>query len=86
MEPKKNIKSDVSRNASLYFAVGLALMMGLTYLTMNYRSYDDRNLDREYSILNQFKMRENFSVSDSLEIRIITYSGFTPWRLDLKYS
>ena len=45
MEPKKNLKSDVRRNASLYFAVGMALMMALTYLTMNYKSYDDRNLD-----------------------------------------
>jgi len=45
MEPKKNSKSDVSRNASLYFAVGLALMMTLTYLTINYKSYDKSNID-----------------------------------------
>ena len=29
MEPKKNPKSDVSRNSSIYFAVGLALMLRL---------------------------------------------------------
>ncbi|WP_299222798.1 energy transducer TonB [uncultured Psychroserpens sp.] len=45
MEPKKNIKSDVSRNASLFFAVGLALMMTLTYLTINYKSYDKSDID-----------------------------------------
>ncbi|MDB9755371.1 energy transducer TonB, partial [Winogradskyella sp.] len=33
MEPKKNPKSDVSRNSSLFFAVGLALMLGITYMT-----------------------------------------------------
>ena len=45
MEPKKNTKSDVSRNSSLYFAVGLALMMTLTYLTINYRSYEEEVID-----------------------------------------
>ncbi len=45
MEPKKNTKSDVSRNSSLYFAVGLALMMTLTYLTINYKSYEEEVVD-----------------------------------------
>ncbi|MEM6517463.1 MAG: energy transducer TonB [Bacteroidota bacterium] len=45
MEPKKNIKSDVSRNSSLYFAVGLALMMTLTYLTINYKTYEKEDID-----------------------------------------
>ncbi len=40
MEPKKNPKSDVSRNSSIYFAVGLALMLGVTYLSINYKTYD----------------------------------------------
>lgn len=45
MEPKKNTQADVSRNSSLYFAVGLALMLGLTYLTINYKSYEKSNID-----------------------------------------
>nr|WP_321221672.1 energy transducer TonB [uncultured Psychroserpens sp.] len=45
MEPKKNIKSDVSRNSSLYFAVGLALMLALTYMTINYKSYEKDAID-----------------------------------------
>jgi len=40
MEPKKNPKSDVSRNSSIYFAVGLALMLAVTYLAINYKTYD----------------------------------------------
>ena len=45
MEPKKNIKSDVSRNSSLYFAVGLALMLALTYMTINFKSYEKEAID-----------------------------------------
>ncbi|WP_178985975.1 energy transducer TonB [Winogradskyella helgolandensis] len=64
MEPKKNLKSDVSRNSSLFFAVGLTLMMGITYLAINYKTYDkvdviadslnlDDELDEEVPITEQ---------------------------------
>ncbi|WP_299333764.1 energy transducer TonB [uncultured Psychroserpens sp.] len=45
MEPKKSTKADVSRNSSLYFAVGLALMLALTYMTINYKSYEKEAID-----------------------------------------
>src|SRR5210317_2127498 len=45
MEPKKNTKADVGRNSSIYFAVGLALMLAVTYLTINYKTYDKSNID-----------------------------------------
>ncbi|PTM00450.1 MAG: energy transducer TonB [Bacteroidetes bacterium] len=44
MEPKKNPKSDVSRNSSIYFAVGLALMLGVTYMSINYKTYDKSDI------------------------------------------
>lgn len=44
MEPKKNPKSDVSRNSSVYFAVGLALMLAVTYLSINYKTYDKSDI------------------------------------------
>lgn len=44
MEPKKNPKSDVSRNSSLYFAIGLALMLGVTYMAINYKTYDAKDI------------------------------------------
>jgi protein TonB len=44
MEPKKNPKSDVSRNSSIYFAVGLALMLAVTYLSINYKTYDKSDI------------------------------------------
>ena len=66
MESKKNPESDVSRIASIYFAVGLALMMFLTYNTINYKTYDkslidigkldlDADLDEEIPLIDQIK-------------------------------
>ena len=64
MEPKKNPKSDVSRNSSIYFAVGLTLMLAVTYMSINYKTYDksdialdslnlDDELDEEVPITEQ---------------------------------
>ncbi len=64
MEPKKNPKSDVSRNSSIYFAVGLLLMLFVTYQSINYKTYDrddialdslnlDDELDEEIPITEQ---------------------------------
>ncbi len=44
MEPKKNPKSDVSRNSSLFFAVGLALMLGVAYMAINYKTYEKSDI------------------------------------------
>ncbi|WP_147678299.1 energy transducer TonB [Algibacter pacificus] len=41
MEPKKNSKANVGRNSSLYFAIGLALMLFLTNYAINYKTYDE---------------------------------------------
>ncbi|MBD0833478.1 energy transducer TonB [Aestuariibaculum sediminum] len=45
MEPKKNPKANVGRNSSLYFAVGLALMLFLTNYAINYKTYDDKDIE-----------------------------------------
>ena len=45
MESKKNPKADVSRNGSIYFAVGLALMLFLTYSILNWKTYDKSDID-----------------------------------------
>ncbi len=45
MELKKNPKADVRRNGSIYFAVGLLLMLVVTYSTINYKSYDKDDID-----------------------------------------
>ncbi|MFI1744435.1 energy transducer TonB [Thalassobellus sediminis] len=45
MEPKKNPKANVGRNSSLYFAIGLALMLFLTNFAINYKTYDKSDID-----------------------------------------
>jgi len=45
MESKKNPKADISRNASLYFAIGLALMVFLSYTLINWKVYDKSAID-----------------------------------------
>jgi|TARA_B110000967_G_scaffold126646_1_gene129480 protein TonB len=45
MESKKNPKADITRNASLYFALGLALMVFLSYTTINWKVYDKSAID-----------------------------------------
>ena len=43
--PKKTPKADVSRNSSVYFAVGLVLMLFISYQSINYKSYDKTDID-----------------------------------------
>ena len=45
MEQKKNPKANVGRNSSLFFAIGLALMLFLTNYAINYKTYDKTNID-----------------------------------------
>lgn len=45
MEPKKNKKADVTRNSKLYLAVGLALMLFVTYQAINHKTYDKEAID-----------------------------------------
>ena len=45
MEPKKNLKSDVSRNSSLFFAVGLTLMLVVANYAINYKTYYKSDID-----------------------------------------
>ncbi len=45
MEPKKNPKANVSRNSSLYFAIGLTLMLFLCNFAINYKTYDKEAID-----------------------------------------
>jgi len=47
MELKKNPKSDVGRNSGLYFVIGLAAVMLLTLVALEWKTYDD---DNEYNI------------------------------------
>lgn len=43
MELKKNPKADLTKNSSLYFVAGLALVMLLTYVALEWRTYEKDN-------------------------------------------
>ncbi|NND51655.1 MAG: energy transducer TonB [Flavobacteriaceae bacterium] len=44
MEAKKNPKLDISANSSLYFAIGLNIMLFFTYSALEYKSYDSAGI------------------------------------------
>ena len=47
MELKKNPKADIGRNSSLYFVIGLALVMLIVWRGLEWKTYED---DNEYDI------------------------------------
>ena len=66
MEPKKNPKADLSRNSGLYFAIGLAVVLFLTWQALEWKKYDkdeaftykmdvDDELDEEIPITEMLK-------------------------------
>ncbi|WP_142783635.1 energy transducer TonB [Changchengzhania lutea] len=40
MEPKKNPEIEIGRNSSLYFAMGLCLMLFITWRSLEYKTYE----------------------------------------------
>jgi len=45
MEPKKNKQVDVTRNSKLFMALGLALMLFVSYQAINHKTYDKEAID-----------------------------------------
>ena len=43
--PKKTPKANVGRNSSVYFVLGLVLMLLISYQSINYKSYDKLDID-----------------------------------------
>ena len=66
MELKKNPKADLTRNSGFYFAIGLFAVMFLTYVALEWKSYEggnaydismnvDDELDEEVPMTEQLK-------------------------------
>lgn len=53
MEPKKNLKADLSRNSGLFFQLGLVAVLLVTYVMIEWKSYDRSNIDIGSLNLNQ---------------------------------
>lgn len=66
MEPKKNLKANVGRNSSLYFAIGLALMLFLTNYAINYKTYDKSNIDTGQLNLEE-ELEEEIPITEQIQ-------------------
>ena len=66
MEPKKNSKANVGRNSSLYFAIGLALMLFLTNYAINYKTYDKSNIDIGQLNLDE-ELEEDIPITEQIQ-------------------
>ena len=53
MELKKNPKANVGRNSNLYFAVGLNVMLVLTYLGLEHKTYDKESTKIDILMLDE---------------------------------
>ncbi|GAB5540061.1 MAG: hypothetical protein Salg2KO_21640 [Salibacteraceae bacterium] len=67
MKPKKNPKKDLNKNRGLYFVSGLALIMMLTYIALEWKSYDKKNY-----------VSENMNPEDELIEEVPLTVHFTP--------
>ncbi|WP_445735698.1 energy transducer TonB [Mariniflexile sp.] len=66
MEPKKNPQANVGRNSSLYFAIGLALMLFLTNFAINYKTYDKEAIDIGQLNMDQ-ELEEEIPITEQLQ-------------------
>ena len=66
MELKKNPKANVGRNSSLYFAIGLALMLFLTNYAINYKTYDKSAIDIGQLNLDQ-EIEEEIPITEQIQ-------------------
>ena len=74
MEPKKNPKADIRRNSSLFFAVGLALMLLITNYAINYKTYDKEAIDIGQLSMDELDDEEKEISCNNKKKKV--YSGF----------
>ena len=66
MELKKNPKANVGRNSTLYFLIGLALMLFLTNYAINYKTYDKTVVDIGQLNLDE-ELEEEVPITEQLQ-------------------
>jgi protein TonB len=45
MDPKKNPKADLAKNSALYFAIGLCLVLFLSWKLVEHKTYEKSSID-----------------------------------------
>ncbi|QLG44544.1 energy transducer TonB [Costertonia aggregata] len=66
MELKKNPKADLRRNSSLYFVIGLAVVMALIYGALEWKTYDDNN-DYDISLNVEDQLDEEVPMTEQIK-------------------
>lgn len=66
MEVKKNPKADLSRNSSFYFVLGLAVVMGLVWFALEWKTYDKGN-DYDISLNVEDMLDEEVPMTEQLK-------------------
>ncbi|MBT8260545.1 MAG: energy transducer TonB [Flavobacteriaceae bacterium] len=66
MNAKKNPDIDVNRNSSLYFAIGLCLMLFTTYSLLNYKTYDKDNIAMDVLEVEEF-VEEDVPITEQIK-------------------
>ncbi|MEA1784628.1 energy transducer TonB [Arenibacter sp. GZD96] len=66
MEPKKSPKADLSKNSGLYFVIGLALTMLLTYVALEWKTYDKGN-EFDYTLNVEDQLDEEVPMTEQIK-------------------
>lgn len=66
MEPKKNPNIEVGRNSSLYFAIGLNIMLLFTYGALEMKSYDKSQTDY-LALTMEAEIEEDIPVTEQIK-------------------
>lgn len=66
MELKKSPKADLSKNSGLYFALGLALVTLLTYVALEWKTYD-KDSDFDYTLNVEDQLDEEVPLTEQIK-------------------
>ncbi|MCO5725664.1 energy transducer TonB [Robiginitalea marina] len=66
MEVKKNPKADLSRNSSFYFVLGLAVVMGLVWFALEWKTYD-KGTDYDISLNVEDMLDEEVPMTEQIK-------------------
>ncbi|NJW52469.1 energy transducer TonB [Salinimicrobium oceani] len=58
MQIKKNPKADLGKNSMIFFQIGLIIMLGLTYFSLEWKFYDNGDLDTEEVQISAFEQED----------------------------
>lgn len=58
MEPKKNPKADLNRNSFLFFSIGLVVMLSVSLILIEWKTYDKEQIDTGTVNMNQLDLED----------------------------